>query len=326
MIEFEGKRYAIEPEESVLDCLLRHGVSVDFLCRGGLCQACVLRATAGQVPAGAQAGLRSSLKEQGVFLSCQCRPACDLEIERCEVTRTYASRILGVEELGERVLRVSLERPPDFEYRSGQFIHLVRPADALARAYSLASLADASVLELHVARQPLGQMSGWLERSAGEPVELRGPFGECFYRDDEPERPLLLAATGTGLAPLSGVLRTAARHAHRGAVTLIHGSPELSGLYFRRELESLVDALPRLNLIGSVLAEGAGQSVSGRFRISPVPLDELLFAEHPNLSQTRVYLSGNPELVQRLKKRAYLAGASLDRIHADPFAAAAPPP
>ena len=42
-------------------------------------------------------------------------------------------------------------------------------------------------------------MSGWLRNAEGERVVVRGPFGDCFYLDEEPERPLCLAGTGTGL-------------------------------------------------------------------------------------------------------------------------------
>jgi hypothetical protein len=34
-----------------------------------------------------------------------------------------------------------------------------------------------------------------------------------------------------------------------------------------------------------------------------------------------VYLCGHPDLVRKLQKKLYLAGAVLERIHADPFVA-----
>ena len=54
-------------------------------------------------------------------------------------------------------------------------------------------------------------MSGWLgtEARPGEAVRLQGPVGECFYVPGQPEQPLLLAGTGTGLAPLYGIVRDA---------------------------------------------------------------------------------------------------------------------
>jgi hypothetical protein len=51
-------------------------------------------------------------------------------------------------------------------------------------------------------------------------------------------------------------------------------------------------------------------------------LEERLRADHAQLSGTRVFLCGNPETVRALKKFAYLAGASLESIHSDPFVVA----
>ena len=320
MFEFEGRQYERREDETVLECLLRHEVKVNSFCRTGACQACVLKASAGQVPATAQIGLKPALKQQGFFLSCVCRPTERLQIERCESSATFNSVVTRSERLSRDVNRVWLKRPADFEFLAGQFVQLVRPHDGLMRPYSLASLPEDEELELHVALLPNGQMSGWLNEAIGLPVHLRGPFGECFYQSSEPDRPLLLAGTGTGLAPLAGILKAAARHGHRGPIALFHGSPQLSGLYLRAELEELLTALPSLKLIGSALA-GSDQefAASGRWSLERTPLDQLILSRYEKLDAHRLYLCGNPELVQRLKKRAYLAGASLERIHSDPF-------
>jgi NAD(P)H-flavin reductase len=41
--------------------------------------------------------------------------------------------------------------------------------------------------------------------------------------------------------------------------------------------------------------------------------------DHPQLKGWRVYLCGHPGMVQTAKRKAYLAGASLTDIYADPF-------
>ena len=47
--------------------------------------------------------------------------------------------------------------------------------------------------------------------------------------------------------------------------------------------------------------------------------DAVAFSEHPDLKEARLYLCGQPEMVHRAKKTAYLNGAALDHIHADAF-------
>ncbi|MEO8900364.1 MAG: 2Fe-2S iron-sulfur cluster-binding protein [Polyangiaceae bacterium] len=322
MIEFEGRSYVRQDDETVLDCLLRHRVEVSSFCRSGACQSCVLKASAGKVPAVAQVGLKDAHKQQGFFLSCMCRPDEPLQVERCDAAETFASRVTRVSRLSADVLRVSLARPAGFAFRAGQFVQLVRPSDGLMRPYSLASLPEDEELELHVALLTDGKMSGWLLDAPGQAVRVRGPFGECFYQEGEADRPLLLAGTGTGLAPLAGILKAALRAGHRGEITLFHGTPTLSGLYMRAELEALADALPALQLVGSVLsAESAELGTRGRWRLEATPIEQLVLSRYAKLDGLRLYFCGNPALVHQLRKRAYLAGASLSRIHSDAFAA-----
>ena len=45
----------------------------------------------------------------------------------------------------------------------------------------------------------------------------------------------------------------------------------------------------------------------------------LVLARHPKLAGVRVVLCGNPELVTKLRKAAFLAGASMKDIYADAF-------
>lgn len=319
-IVFEGQALELSPGETVLECLQRHGHAVRSFCRAGVCQSCVLKARSGVLPAASQRELKPSLRVMGLFLSCVCRPDGDLEIERADEAPDFSARVLGVEGLSRDVLRVILSRPEGFDFRAGQFIQLERPSDALMRPYSLASLPTERTLELHVARLPEGRMSGWLANAEGAAVTLRGPFGDCCYVENESARPLLLAGTGTGLAPLLGVLRAALQAGHGGPIHLYHGSTDTAGLYLWRELQALRESAPALRVIGSVLSAEEATLAEG---IRVQPLDEAVLGDLPHLSEHRVFLCGHPELVGRLKKRIYLAGTPLDRIHADPFVAPA---
>ncbi|MEI9949740.1 MAG: 2Fe-2S iron-sulfur cluster binding domain-containing protein [Pseudomonadota bacterium] len=323
MLRFEGKDYPLEEGESVLDCLLRHGQQVSSLCRSGACQSCLLKASAGALPAAAQLGLKDAWKQQGFFLACICRPRDDLVLERCNAAASHVTLVRRVTPLAPNVIGVRLARPPGFEFRAGQFVQLSRPSDGLMRAYSIASLPNEDELELHVALLVNGQMSSWLREAVGQSVSVRGPFGECVYQEGELERPLVLAGTGTGLAPLLGVLRTAARHGHRGEISLFHGSPQPAGIYLRSELEALTESLPSLRLFGSLLSGSESElGAQGLWQLELASLDRLVFSHYPKLDAQRLFLCGQPTLMQLLRKRAYLAGASLSRIHCDAFAAA----
>jgi len=313
-LEFAGKQYELGTGETVLECLERHGEQMVSSCRSGVCQCCLVRATAGAVPRAAQQGLKQSWREQGLFMPCVCRPEGDLAIERSDAVQLFSSRVESVQELSPRVMRVRLTMPEGFRFAGGQFIQLVRPADGLMRSYSIASLPGEGALQLHVSRQPGGIMSQWLPAAAGEPVQLRGPLGECSYVTSEPERPLLLAGTGTGLAPLYAVLRAALREGHAGPIHLFHGAAGIAELYLWRELQELAERHANLSLSASVAGDAAGEpGVSSR------PLAEQVLSDGPSPKQLRAWLCGNPDFVRGLRKQLYLAGTPLERIHADPF-------
>lgn len=312
-LAFEGSEYELAAGETVLDCLDRHAAGVPSFCRNGVCQACLVRATAGEVPAAAQQGLKETWRAQGWFLACQCRPAGDIAVERCDGVRQHLACVVDAVPLAERVLRVRLTRPQGFDYAAGQFVQVSRPADGLMRPYSLASTPDDALLELHVARLADGRMSGWLAGAAGQWVNLTGPMGECFYVAGDSQRPLLLAGTGTGLAPLFGVLRSALAAGHAGQIRLLHGAASIDGLYLRSALGELAQKNSHITFRGSVAGSMGDRDVSAE------PLQDLIKGCGLPLSEARIYLCGNPEFVRTTRKQLYLAGTPLARIHADPF-------
>lgn len=328
-VHFAGTPYDLLPGETLLAGLSRQGVMIPSFCRTGVCQTCLVRATSGQPPRQSQAGVADALVQRGCFLACQCVPDGPLEVDASDAIATFQTRVARVRGLSAQVLRVELEVPEGFEFRAGQFVQLEREG-GVTRPFSIASLPGSGHIELHVRLRAGGLMSQWLRWAENQPLTLRGPFGECFYFDNEPERPLLLAGTGTGLAPLLGVTRAALAAGHRGPIHLYHGSITRDGLYLFDELRALTASAPQLRVFGSVLDTGkpagaAGDPADGGSRcvLHHEALDKLILGDPLDFFQCRVYLCGDPELVQRMRKRIYLSGAPQGRIHCDPFVAPA---
>ncbi|HYH95693.1 FAD-binding oxidoreductase [Hyalangium sp.] len=315
-VSYQAQWYPLEPEESVLDGLLRQGIPVPHACKAGVCQSCLMRAARGAVPEKAQAGLKETLKARNYFLACSCRPepGAELELAGDADELRVPARLESLERLSQDVLRVRLRPEMPFEYRTGQYLTLLR-ADGLARSYSVASLPREGVLELHVRLLPGGAMSGWLHAEArpGDAVRVQGPAGECFYVPGRPEQPLLLAGTGTGLAPLYGIVRDALEAGHTGPLWLFHGARDPRGLYLVEELRELAARHSNLHYRPSVLEGRLGEG------IHVGALDALIREVCPKPVGWRAFLCGNPDLVLSLRKKLFLAGLSLKDIHADAF-------
>jgi len=312
-IRFGTHSCQLRENETVLDGLLRHGIPVSHACKAGSCGSCLLRAEEGQVPAAAQAGLKDSWKARGYFLACQCRPDEDLLVAEVGSDARTSAVIRSLDLLSENVLRVRLQCA-NFAYIPGQYVSLIR-GNGLARSYSIASLPKEDAIELHVRRVEGGQMSGWLfdESPKDEEVQLQGPAGECFYVPGKPQQPLLLVGTGTGLAPLYGILRDALRAGHTGPIHLIHGALRPEGLYLCDELRRLAAAHANFSYTASVVhAEAPGHYVVG-------PVAGLLAERFAELEGWRGFVCGDPALVQALKKKLFLAGMASREIYSDAF-------
>ncbi len=313
---FGGAVYETNAGESVLECLERMGHAPPSSCRSGQCQSCLMQVVEGELPAGCQEGLKDAWRERGLFLACMCRPEAPLVVAFPDAhTAEVPGRLVRRERLSDDVVRLFVEPLGPFPYRAGQFVNLVRPGTGVIRSYSIASLPERGLLELHVREVPGGRMSPWLCREApvGEQLGLRGPAGDCFYLA-EPDQPLLLVGTSTGLAPLLGVLRDALARGHRGPITLYHGSVRVGGLYLHDELRALDDAHPQLRVVHAVLEGPAPEGVEQR------SLEELVVKQHRDrLPSARAWICGAPAFVKGLKRTLFLAGMPLAAISSDPF-------
>lgn len=309
---------ALEPGETVLEALLRGGAEVASSCRAGACQACMLRCTSGDPGAASQVGLAQGLREQGYFLACVARPTADLVIADGPPPAITAE-VVEVAPLGAAVVRVRLRPDEAMSYRPGQYVQVVR--GELVRAYSLASVPEVDpLLELHVRVHPQGQMSRWLAGAVpGDRVSLRGPAGSCFYTEGKLDQPMLLAGTGTGLAPLWAILRDALNRGHRGPITLIHGALDARGFYFVDVLKDMAASSANVKYVRCALS---GEPEDG---LEIGNLKDVAARVFPEVKGARVFLCGDPELVTALKRQCFMRGASMRDISADAFLTAAPP-
>ena len=293
----------------MLDALLRSGLQLPYSCKSGVCGSCMMRAAPETPPPPrAQIGLKDSWRAQGYVLPCVCQPEGDLLALPIGDEVRVAASIESVGRLSASVLRVGVQLDAPFDGRAGQFITLLR-GDGLARSYSIASLSRPDSLELHVRVIANGRMSQWLASGGevvGVRVQVQGPSGECFYLGGREDQPLLLAGTGTGLAPLYGILRDALAQGHRGPIHLFHGALDRDGFYLEEELTAL--ASQHANLVYTPTAFATDGAI-----------DRVILGCHPGLAGWRVFLCGDPGVVQTCRKKIFLSGAALNDIHADAF-------
>jgi len=317
MIKFENQTFVPDENESLLDCLLRHGIAVAYSCRNGICQTCLMRAIEGDPPASSQKGLKDSQISQRYFLACSCYPQAELEVVLPDSQNfRFQSRVLEKTFLSDSVLRLRISRPDNFNYYAGQYLTIFK-SDTLGRSYSLASVpAVDPYLEFHIQVLPNGKVSQWLahEIAVNEPVVISEPLGNCIYTGDAKNNPLLLIGTGTGLAPLMGIVRQAINENHQPEIRIYHGVRTNADLYLDKDLKSLAERHDNLHYFPCVTRELPTEPGARQGRANVLALED-----NRALKDVSVYICGNPDMVNSTKRQIFLAGASLQNIHADPF-------
>lgn len=322
-VTMDAGRYTLADNESVLDCLLRNDKQVPYACKTGVCQSCLVKAVSGTPTAKACGSLKRSLQTGGYALACQWVPESDIEVKLPGLDEASTPVVIAeLQTLGPGLLRVRLKAAPGsslFDSRPGQYLNLTNPA-GISRSYSIAN--DSALdgyAELHVADTTHGTFTHWLFRQArpGDHLHARGPAGDCHYaKDAAQDYPILLAGTGTGLAPLYGIAHDALRQQHKGGITLLHGGSSPARLYCVDELLALAKSQSTFTYQALTLAD-PGPDI--RMRQGDLTEAALACIDPARLADTRVYLCGAPEFVQPLRKKIFLKGVKSSHIFCDAF-------
>lgn len=155
----------------------------------------------------------------------------------------WTARVRSVTDVGPNAVAIELETPDGFEAAPGQFV-LIRgtvEGESYARHYTLSSPTVASTFELTVGIDPEGAFSGWLAgRTAGDTLDIEGPFGNIAYGGDGPVR---VIAGGPGIGAGLGVVERAVSAGHDGGIA---AQPGEDGLIHTDRFDRLAGDHPTL--------------------------------------------------------------------------------
>lgn len=281
-----------EVDEKLLDALLAAGQMVPWSCRAGHCQTCMVQALSGNAPAEATIGLNPEQRQAGWLLACQCPIAQNMRIKLHDPKRDgLSARIASMEVTDGNVLLLELRPGRAVRFQPGQ--HAVLWLDSqLGRPYSLASQTGEANLRFHIRLHPGGAFSEKIQSlQPGDALHLGPPTGHFHYDPDWQDKPLLLLAGGTGLAPLQAIARHALASGHQAPIELRHWHGD-HGCYLEKELLELASAHPKLSLRLRPRTELAAD------------LTQLRLASRSTLA----LVCGPPAFVEQLRKPLFMAG------------------
>jgi ferredoxin-NADP reductase len=129
-------------------------------------------------------------------------------------------------------------------HRAGQHVDVRLTAEdgyQAERSYSIASAPGGSRIELTVESLDDGEVSPYLtdELRPGDQIELRGPVGGYFVWEPAQGGPVLLVGGGSGVVPLTAMVRHRAATGSDVDMRLLYSSRGWDDVIYRGELERL---------------------------------------------------------------------------------------
>lgn len=314
--------FTVDSEESVLAAALRQGVALLHDCTEGGCGTCRVRLMEGCVGyAEYPLALTPEEEAEGFALACQARPQSDLVIstERplapCSDPGRHTATVEAVRLLGRDVVHLTLALPnaDSLVYRPGQYLNVLLD-DGNRRSFSMASVPNGKTVDLHIRKVGGGFFTdGHLPRlRPGDKLDVELPHG-LFCCRKEDFRPLLMVATGTGLAPIKSILESLMDDPDCPPVSLYWGMRREADLYLHDEITSWGERLCDFQYV-PVLSRPSASWTGRQGYVQEVATEDIGdFSEHA------IYMCGSPTMIASARKLFVANGANPGFIYADAF-------
>jgi CDP-4-dehydro-6-deoxyglucose reductase len=324
-IQIEGGAcFAADAGESVLEAAERNGIAMPHDCRMGGCGTCRIRLVSGSVQYEEEPfGLSPEEAEQGYALACQARPQGDLviapgRVDELPETLSTEATIREIRRVTDGIVHLVLETPEPVNYLAGQYLN-IHLGDGEPRSFSMANAPGGTMLDFHVRRVPGGRFTEHQldQAQPGQQLQVEVPVGS-FYLRKEDYRPLLMVATGTGIAPIRAILESLLDDEDCPPVWLYWGMRTEADLWLAEEFASWKDRLYDFQFIPVLSHEG--EDFAGRRGF----VQDAIAEDFDDLSEHAIYLCGVPDMVRQAKDKFLSLNASAEHIYADSFSYAQP--
>ncbi|MFI7836739.1 benzoate 1,2-dioxygenase electron transfer component BenC [Pseudomonas asiatica] len=314
--------------ETVADAAYRQGINIPLDCRDGACGTCKCKAESGRYDLGdnfIEDALSEDEVAEGYVLTCQMRAESDCVIripassQLCKTEQaSFEAAISDVRQLSTSTIALSIkgESLSRLAFLPGQYVNLKVPGSEQSRAYSFSSLQKDGEVSFLIRNVPGGLMSSFLTNlaKAGDSMTLAGPLGSFYLRPIQ--RPLLLLAGGTGLAPFTAMLEKIAEQGSEHPLHLIYGVTNDFDLVELDRLQALAARIPNFTFSACVANPDSQYPQKGY-------VTQHIEPRHLNDGDVDVYLCGPPPMVEAVSQYVREQGITPANFYYEKFAAAA---
>lgn len=286
--------------EKVLDAAYRQKVNLPMDCSDGVCGTCKCHCPSGDYRLGddyLDDALDDDEARARQVLTCQMVPDSDCVLDvpvaaaACKTgIASFDATVTRVTALSESAIELVVEANDALNFLPGQYMNVQVPGTPHVRAYSFSSQAGSQEGRFLIRNVPGGMMSQWLTQKAqpGVSINLTGPMGSFYLRAGE--RPLLMLAGGTGLAPMLAMLHTLAQQQSPRDITLLYGVNSDADLVMVEALEAFRERLPGFSWL-PVVTDAQSQCAQKGY------VTEHFTSPMLNDGDVDIYLCGPPPMV-----------------------------
>ena len=299
-----GHKFAVDADENILEAGLRQGYTLPYSCRDGVCGACKGKIVQGEVDYGKyQAStLSDTEKKAGLALFCCAKAKSDLIIECREVStlsdipvKLLPTRVHKMEKLADDVMVIYLKLPASerLQFLAGQYIDILQKTSK-PRSFSLANAPhDDEFLELHIRNISGGNFTHhvFTEMKERDILRIKGPLGTFFLREDS-DKPIIFVASGTGFAPIKGIIEHALKIGIKRPMHFYWGARKLADLYMLDKATKWeAQGIKFTPVLSDAIPEDDWQGRTGF-------VHQAVMEDYADLSGHQVYACGAPVVVE----------------------------
>jgi ferredoxin-NADP reductase/ferredoxin len=323
----DGESRIIEVAEGqeILAAAKARGVNLASQCTVGTCATCISQLLVGdaQPKPDVVTVLTSEEASRGQRLLCQTLAHSDAEFDMGYPSSLllanppvfFNAKIGRITRLAESVAEIEVKVPKTMrlKFTAGQYCRIRVPGTDDWRSYSMASGEhEPNKLTFLIRILPKGTMSDYLRdrAKAGDVLEIEGPLGSFVL--EPTQRPHLLVAGGTGLAPMLSMIDRLRLLRPAPPIQLVFGCVKEADLFHLDELRARASFTPTLQVRISLEQDS---TIPGVLKGNPVTV--LSQTDAPE--GTIAYLCGPPGMIAAAEQAMAGFGLSLSDVRSEQF-------
>ncbi|MGB0659798.1 MAG: NADH:ubiquinone reductase (Na(+)-transporting) subunit F [Mangrovicoccus sp.] len=335
-LEPVGVEFEVEEDETILDAAFRQGIALPHGCKEGQCSACKCVQLDGEseMLKYSTFALNDMEKDSGHILMCRTLAYSDIEIELLNYdeevlsksipVKQFSGRIVDFQKLTHDIRGVQIELDAPLKFWAGQYVDITvktKDGETITRSFSMANPpSETQKLQFIIKKYPDGRFSNELDDGgiqAGAEVEIDGPYGMCFRREER-EGPVILVGAGSGMSPVWSILNDQVASGEDRPVYFFYGARGQDDLFKLDEIGALTEAHPNVEFIPVLSHADDDAEWQGERGFVHECVDRRL-KELGIEGEGDVYACGPPPMIDALTPVLFMHDFDTDRIFYDKF-------